>query len=288
LEEAKLFARWAVSQADAFREASKQTTRHGRLLDVQVTLEGNHVYLLFHFATGDAAGQNMVTVATDAICAYIESTSPIGPQYWFIEANVSGDKKASSRSLQSRRGRRVSAEVRLHPEIVLKRLHTTPERMADYWRMAALGGVLSGTIGVQGQYANGLTALYLACGQDVACVAESAVGVTRFEVTREGELYCAVTLPDLAVGTVGGGTELPSQRACLEILGLAGPGHAPAFVEVCAAVCLAGEISLAASLCAGTFARAHRVLARTRRSRSGRRKVDVGLRRHEGECAAHD
>jgi hydroxymethylglutaryl-CoA reductase (NADPH) len=181
----------------------------------------------------------------------------------------------------------VSAEVSLTPDIVSKRLRTTPERMADYWRMAALGGVWSGTIGVQGQYANGLTALYLACGQDVACVAECAVGVTRFEVTPEGKLYCAVTLPDLAVGTVGGGTELPSQRACLNILGLAGPGHACAFAEVCAAICLAGEISLAASLCAGTFARAHRVLARSRRLRSRRSNLDVG-QRHEAEQAVYD
>ena len=106
--------------------------------------------------------------------------------------------------------------------LVEKRLHATPERMVDYWRMSALGGVLSGTIGVQGHYANGLAALFIACGQDAACVAEAAVGVTRFEVTGEGGLYATVTLPNLIVGTVGGGTALPSQRACLELLGLAG------------------------------------------------------------------
>jgi hydroxymethylglutaryl-CoA reductase (NADPH) len=131
--------------------------------------------------------------------------------------------------------------------------------------MSALGGVLSGTIGVQGHYANGLAALFIACGQDAACVSEAAVGVTRFEVSREGEFYGAVTLPNLIVGTVGGGTGLPSQRACLDILGLAGAGQARAFAEVCAALALAGEISIIAALSAGQFAGAHERLARGRK-----------------------
>jgi hydroxymethylglutaryl-CoA reductase (NADPH) len=134
--------------------------------------------------------------------------------------------------------------------------------MVDFWRMSAVGGVLSGTMGLHGHYANGLAALYLATDQDVACVAESAVGVTRFEVQTDGALYASVTLPNIMVGTVGGGTSLPSQRACLEILGLAGPGHARALAEVCAALCLAGELSIIGALCSGDFARAHRVLAR--------------------------
>jgi hydroxymethylglutaryl-CoA reductase (NADPH) len=134
--------------------------------------------------------------------------------------------------------------------------------MVNYWRMSALGGVLSGTLGVHGHYANGLAALYLACGQDVACVAESAVGVTRFEVAPDGALYASVTLPNIMVGTVGGGTGLPSQHACLEILGLAGAGKAQALAEVCAGLCLAGELSIIGALCSGDFSRAHRLLAR--------------------------
>ena len=116
--------------------------------------------------------------------------------------------------------------------------------MLDYWRMSVVGGVMSGSIGVQGHYANGLAAMFIACGQDAACVAEAAVGVTRFEPSGDGGLYAAVTLPNLIVGTVGGGTRLPSQQACLDILGLAGSGHARAFAEVAAAVALAGELSI--------------------------------------------
>jgi hydroxymethylglutaryl-CoA reductase (NADPH) len=126
--------------------------------------------------------------------------------------------------------------------------------------------VLSGTIGVQGHYANGLAALYLACGQDVACVAESAVGVTRFELDGP-DLYASVTLPNLIVGTVGGGTTLPSQRACLEILGVAGNGGANAFAEVAAAISLAGELSIVGALVANEFTKAHARLARSKEER---------------------
>jgi hydroxymethylglutaryl-CoA reductase (NADPH) len=137
--------------------------------------------------------------------------------------------------------------------------------MADYWRMSALGGVMSGTIGVQGHYANGLAALFIACGQDAACVSEAAVGVTRFEAEPDA-LYAAVTLPNLIVGTVGGGTGLPTQRACLEVMGLAGAGKAQAFSEVCAGLALAGELSIIAALSAHEFGRAHARLARGKRA----------------------
>jgi hydroxymethylglutaryl-CoA reductase (NADPH) len=135
--------------------------------------------------------------------------------------------------------------------------------------MSAMGGVLSGTIGVQGHYANGLTALYIACGQDAACIAESAVGVTRFEVRADGALYAAVTLPNLIVGTVGGGTGLPTQRACLELMGLSGDGKARALAEVCGGLALAGELSIIGALAAGEFTRAHRKLARGKEQSAG-------------------
>jgi hydroxymethylglutaryl-CoA reductase (NADPH) len=262
LEECGRFINWALAHMAAFRRRVERTTRHGRLIDLRVTLEGNHVYLHFEYSTGDAAGQNMVTLATEAICDYIATHCPIQPRYAFLEANASGDKKASARSFGSVRGRKVTAEVVLPADLVRRRLRTTPERMADYGRMGAMGGVLTGTLGVQGHFANGLAALFIATGQDAACVAEAAVGVTRLETTDTGALYATVTLPNLVVGTVGGGTTLPAQRACLEVMGLAGAGCARALAEVAAALCLAGEISLVGALCAGSFARAHRNLAR--------------------------
>jgi hydroxymethylglutaryl-CoA reductase (NADPH) len=256
------FLGWVAQELETLKQVAEATTRHGRFKDLHINLEGNHVYLIFDFTTGDAAGQNMVTIATEAIVSHIVAHCPYKPKYHFVEANHSGDKKASAQSFQHVRGKKVTAEIRIPGALVEKVLHTTPRMMVDYWRMSALGGVLSGTLGVQGHYANGLAALYIACGQDAACVSESAVGVTRMELVDDGGLYVAVTLPNLIVGTVGGGTGLPSQRACLEIVGLAGSGKARAFAELAAALCLAGELSIIGALCAGHFTRAHQMLAR--------------------------
>ena len=260
--DASIFVAWATQSFEAWRTVAATTTRHGSLLDVQLAVEGNHVHVLLEFLTGDASGQNMVTIATDAVCRYILEHSPVKPRYWFVEANMSGDKKATTHSFMSVRGKKVSAEIRVPEALVRKRLHTTPGAMVDYARMSVVGGVMSGSIGVQGHYANGLAALFIACGQDAACVAEAAVGVTRFETREDGSLYAAVTLPNLIVGTVGGGTGLPTQKACLDILGLAGAGHARAFAEVAAALALAGELSIIGALTAGHFTRAHQQLAR--------------------------
>jgi hydroxymethylglutaryl-CoA reductase (NADPH) len=262
LREAGLFAHWATEHFDDFRKAAEATTRFGKLINLRITVDGNYVFLNFEYLTADASGQNMVTMATAAVCEFIEQECPIKPRHYFLEANLSGDKKSSAQSFLLVRGRKVSAEATLSPELIHKLLRTTPDHLVNFWRMSAMGGVLSGTMGLQGHYANGLAALYLACGQDVACVAESAVGVTRFEVVEDGSLYASVTLPNIMVGTVGGGTGLPSQKACLEVLGLYGPGKAQALAEVCAGLCLAGELSIMGALCSGDFSRAHRLLAR--------------------------
>lgn len=258
------FVIWVTGCFEDFERVVARSTSHGKLIDLGCTVEGNHVYLIFEYTTGDASGQNMVTLATQAICDEILKSSPVRPQRYYVESNLSGDKKASAKAFTTARGRKVTAEVRIPAELVAMHLHTTPSAMTDYWRMSAIGGVLSGTIGVHGHFANGLAALYLATGQDVACVAESAIGVTRFEVVEDGGLYASVTLPGIMVGTVGGGTGLPTQRACLDLMGLGGSGNARALAEVCAGLLLAGELSIIAALAAGHFARAHRKLARQR------------------------
>lgn len=263
LVEIGTFITWALDQKEAFAEQAHATTQHGKLIDMRLTVEGNHVYVTFEYFTGDAAGQNMVTIATQAICDYIKEHSPVRPKHIFVEANFSGDKKASALSFQTVRGRKVSAECLISAETITKRLHTDAQTLEEYWRMSALGGVLSGTIGVQGHYANGLAALFLATGQDVACVSEAAIGVTRFEARDNGSLYASVTLPNLIVGTVGGGTVLPGQAACLELMSLCGSGHARALAEVAAGLALAGEISIIGALSAGHFTRAHQKLARS-------------------------
>jgi len=90
------------------------------------------------------------------------------------------------------------------------------------------------------------------------------------------DLYVSVTLPNLIIGTIVGGACLPSQQACLDIMGLAGPGKARALAEVCAGLCLAGKLSVIGALCAGDFARAHRCLARGKTSHNNREETAHG------------
>lgn len=258
------FSHWVLLNKETLSETTKKTSNYCRLIDIRIAAEGNNLYLLCDFTTGDAAGQNMVTIATQAMCEYIIANTPVPPKYWFVEANCSGDKKSTAQSYSSVRGKKVSVEINIPAKLVKRFLHTTPQRMVDCWQMSAIGGVISGTMGVQGHYANSLAAMFIACGQDAACVAEAAVGITRFEVCEDGALYCAVTLPNLIVGTVGGGTKLPSQQACLEMMNLPEENQARAFAEICAAAALAGEISIIGSMSAGDFTTAHKSLARDR------------------------
>ncbi len=267
--EAGKFIAWAVGQFEKFQEIARTTTSHGNLEDIKVTINGNQVYVNFDYTTGDAAGQNMVTIATEAVCKYIIGQSPVKPRFYFIESNLSGDKKATAISYLFVRGKKVSAEITIPRDIFSKFLHTTPEMMMEYWKMSFVGGVQSGSIGVQGHYANGLAAIFIACGQDAACVSEASMGITRVDVAENGNLYMSVTLPNLIVGTVGGGTNLPTQSECLALLGCKGDGTAKKFAEICAATVLAGEISIMGAIAAGQFAQAH--------LKYGRKKKDGSL-----------
>lgn len=262
LIQAGQFVAWTVTQYDQFKQLANATSAYSQLSDININIEGNYVYILFEYLTGDASGQNMVTIATNAVFEFIMANSPVTPKHAFLDGNLSGDKKASSQSLRSVRGKKVTAEAHIPADLINKYLHTTPEKMMSFTQMSTVGGALSGSIGVNAHYANALAALYIACGQDAACVAESAIGITRIEVDCHGDLYASVTLPNLMVGTVGGGTGLPSQKACLDLIGFSGAGHSQALAEVCASLCLAGELSIIGAFCAGHFARAHRKLAR--------------------------
>ncbi|UUM32610.1 hydroxymethylglutaryl-CoA reductase [Vibrio japonicus] len=262
LADAGQFVSWVVTQYDHFKQVAESTTSHGKLHDININVDGNQVYLVFEFHTGDASGQNMVTIATNEVFRYILEHSPIEPKDAFLDGNLSGDKKPNAHTMRHVRGKKVSADVHLSRQLVEKYLHTTPEAMVKFGQMTTTGAALSGGIGVNAHYANALAAFYIACGQDAACVAESAIGMTRMEVSEQGGLYACVTLPNLMVGTVGGGTSLPSQKACLDIMGLHGNGKAKALAEVAASLCLAGELSIVGAFCADHFSRAHQKLAR--------------------------
>jgi len=260
------FLEFAMQESVMFQDLVSKTSSHCKFLELRSSLAGRNLFLGFDYQTGDAAGQNMVTLATDMLCRHLVEKAPVKPERWYVEGNMSGDKKATMLSFLYARGKKVVAET-IIPAALLKRIiHVTPLQMIQYGHAAFLGGTQSGSIGVQGHYANALAALFIACGQDAACVSEAATGLTDMDVTGQGDLYASVTLPNIIVGTVGGGTHLPTAGECLAMLGCAGPGTARKFAEICAATILAGEISIMGALAAGEFAGAHARYARMQKS----------------------
>lgn len=256
------FIKWVYEHLPKLTEIVSESSRYAQLNEMRTNIQGNSVLLIFEYSTGDASGQNMITICTDRICKYILEHFETPPLEWYIESNYSGDKKATAVSFANVRGKKVCAEVLLPRKVVKDVLKTTPEAIERYGHASTLAAVQSGAIGVQGHVANGLTALFIACGQDVACVSESSVGITRMEVAAEGDLYTSLTLPSLMVGTVGGGTGLPTAKECLNMMDCYGVGKARKFAEICCAVALAGELSIVSAMSADHFTQAHQKLGR--------------------------
>ena len=257
LSKAGEFARWLPSRFASLQEVTETTSRFCRLRRVSPSVVGNTVYVIFEFSTGDAAGQNMVTLSTQAICERLLGDMPNAPRSWLMESMMSGDKHATPMAFRSTRGRNVSAEILLPAKQVERYWRADATKMERAWRQAVNGAVQTGAVGLQGNVANALAAVFIACGQDVACVAEATTALMRIERTQAGEVYASITLPNLIVGTVGGGTYLPTAHECLAMLGCAGGGHARKFAEICAAVVLAGELAIIGAMASGQFASAH-------------------------------
>ncbi len=257
LAEAGEFARWLPSRLTVLQEITAATSRYCRLRTAHASVIANTVYVLFEFTTGDAAGQNMVTLAAQAVCERLLADMPNTPGSWLLESMLSGDKRATPMAFRTTRGRNVSAEIVLHPKQLERYWRTDAEKMERAWRLGINGAVQIGAIGLQGNVANALAAMFIACGQDVACVAEASTALTRIERTQTGGVYASITLPNLTVGTVGGGTYLPTAHECLSMLGCSGAGHARKLAEICAVVGLAGELAIVGAMAGGQFASAH-------------------------------
>lgn len=262
VEAAHDFARDLPERFDEIRAEAEATTRHGRLAGLECRAVGREVIVTFSFATGDAHGMNMIAKATDRACGWIvEHTAA---ERYLVMSGAMSEKRASGSLLAGGKGKWVVAGALLPERTVRAVLGATPEAIVDLWEHTVVGHLQAGTLGYNGHFANGLTALFIACGQDVANVANSAVGITRFERTADGDLYASVTLPSLTVATVGGGTGLGTARECLEMLGCAGGGRAAKLAEITAATLLAGELSMAAAIASGGFVQAHEAYGRNR------------------------
>jgi hydroxymethylglutaryl-CoA reductase (NADPH) len=248
----------------------KMNSFHWHLMDDQgwrVEIEqypiGNMLYTRFCYTTGDAAGQNMTGKATFAACEWIKANNPILSDY-ILSGALDTDKKHSAMNMIRGRGKRVIAEFVLKKDVARDLLRVDTKDLYRYRQIASVGALQAGSVYSGAHSANGIAALFIATGQDEANVAESHAGITYARLLDNGDYYWSVTLPAVICATYGGGTGLPGQRDCLEMLGCYGSGKADKFAEIVAAVVLAGDISLTSAVLAGDWVTSHEELGRNR------------------------
>ena len=262
LVDACAFARSLPDRFAEVRRVAEATTRHGTLLRLEPRVLGREVSVRFCYHTADAHGMNMIMKATSAACRWLMERGPVSRYY--IMTGACSEKRAGGGALAGGKGKTVVAEAVVPAGLLRTYLRVTPAAMLDMWHRTLLGQIAANVAGYNGQHANGLTALFIACGQDVANVANAATGITGFDLTTEGDLYLSVTLPSLTVGTIGGGTHLGTSLECLRMLDCAGAGGAPRFAEIAAATALAGELSMGAAIASGEMDVAHETYGRNR------------------------
>jgi hydroxymethylglutaryl-CoA reductase (NADPH) len=261
--EARDFGVWVSSQFGAIKDEAESTTRTGRLRDIEQFSASKYLFLRFNFTTGDAAGQNMVGRATAQACAWIRAHYP-GIRYFCLESNLATDKKSSHINVLATRGKRVIAETTIPASLAKDIMRAAPEQLYAARQVSNLGGMLAGVNNNGNHSVNGIAALFLATGQDVANVAEASAALVHAELLADGSYYYSITIPALIVATYGGGTGLPTQRECLELLGCYGNGRVRKFAEIVAATAICGELSLGSAIVTEEWVDAHERLGRNR------------------------
>src|SRR5512137_2042510 len=261
--EARDFGEWVVANFVGAKAAAESTTRIGRLFEIEQYPVGNLLYLRFNYTTGDAAGQNMTGKATFAACEWIRETHPLHPKY-MLSGSIDTDKKHSAVNTLRTRGKRVIAEATIRNETLQRLMRVDARTLFRSRQVSQAGSFMAGSAYNGPHAANGIAAMFIATGQDVANVAESHAGITYTQLLDNGDYYWSVTLPSLIVASYGGGTGLGTQRECLEMLGCYGPGKADRLAEIVAAVVLAGDVSLGSAVLAGDWVSSHDKLGRNR------------------------
>lgn len=260
---ARAFGAWVRDQFPAIQREAERTTRVGKLDHIEQYQVGPARFLRFNYTTGDAAGQNMCGKATAAACEWIRASWP-GKLDYLLSGNIDTDKKHSVINTLHTRGRRVVAEAVLRADVLREIMGVEPREFFRWRQIQTVGAFMAGSASNGPHVANAVAALFIATGQDVADVAESQAAITYTQLLDSGDYYWSLTLPSLIVATYGGGTGLPTQRQCLELLGCYGQGKANKLAEICAAVALAGDISLASAVIHGDWVSSHERLGRNR------------------------
>jgi len=262
---AREFINWVKANYDKIKEESEATSSVAKLQYIDPYTSNKFAYLRFNFSTGDAAGQNMVGRATFAGCSWILDHYKEGEvTNFYLESNLATDKKASQINVMHSRGKRVIAEATIKRDVLVQHMRVEPEKLNYHSNIANVGAFLSGANNNGAHSPNAITAMFIATGQDVANVSESSAGILYTELTPEGDLYISLTIPSLIVATYGGGTGLPSQRECLEVMDCYGKGKVNKLAEIIAAVALAGEISLGSAISSSDWVSSHESYGRNR------------------------
>lgn len=261
--EGRRFVSWVLNNIEKIKEEAEATSSVAKLKYIDPYTANKFVYLRFNYTTGDAAGQNMVGRATFAACSWIIDHYE-GIKHFYLESNFATDKKASQVNIMRTRGKRVTAECTVPRNVLVEHMRVEPESLVYHSGVANVGSFLSGANNNGAHSANGITAMFIATGQDVANVSESSAAVVYSELTPEKDLYISITIPSLIVATYGGGTALATQKECLEVLGCSGRGTVNKFAEIVAGVVLAGEISLASAISSSDWVSSHEKYGRNR------------------------
>ena len=244
--EARDFGLWLKENYERIKAVAESTTSVGKLNEIEQYHAHNMIFTRFDYSTGDAAGQNMTSKATFVACEWIRKEVDTITHY-LLSGNFDTEKKTSAVNMLKGRGRRVTAELTIPRDVMIEHLRISPPQMHYGQGISTMSAFLSNSSNNAAHPANGLAALYLATGQDIANIGESNQCSTYNKVTREGDYYFSITFPALILATYGGGTALPTQRECLEIMDCFGPGKALKLAEIAAALTVAGELSLGAA-----------------------------------------
>jgi hydroxymethylglutaryl-CoA reductase (NADPH) len=254
--EAISFAGWLQDHLPELRTVVAETTTHGHLVDLHAHVFGRRVFAQFVFSTGDAMGMNMVNIAVDDVCRHVMEATAC--ERYYLRCNYSSDKKPAAINLFGAYGKEVAIDMTLPAGVVEAHLGVSVGELLEFAATGRLGIMQAGALGANAHFANGLAAIFIACGQDVAQIVNASIGFLDMEQIGDGDLYVAARLPNLVVATVGGGTSLPTQMECLALLGCGGDGTARKFAEIVGATLVAGDLAICAALANGRFIDAHR------------------------------
>lgn len=261
--EAREFGLWVEQNFEQIAAQAETTTSSGKLRNIEQYAAARMRYLRFNFTTGDAAGQNMVGKATFVACEWIMKTYP-GIQRYMLSGAMDTDKKHSQINTLHSRGKRVVAEVVIPNALLEKVMGVSAEVLFKSRQITQVGSFMAGSSSTGAHAANGIAAVFIATGQDAANVAESSSSIVYADINAEGDYYLSITLPSLIVATYGGGTGLPTQQECLNMLDCNGAGKVNKLAEIIGVTVLAGEVSLMSAVVAGDWVTSHDALGRNR------------------------